>query len=587
MPLDFNTPDSPYTNPAGRLDFGAPRTFRALDFNSPAADYYHPHIGLNFGRASDGPDIPQPQPPPGRINTVLVRHDAAEARVAGEVKIRWGKVSVRDLIAVVPWQAGVPRVRPLVLRWGSVQAKDRRDVRLPYRAAEFRHQSPLVLAWTSVQAKDLRDVRLPWNHSIAPRDAPTIAPWRTAVPHRRRPAALPWQAPPARTAAVRVPWNQATPRRHIEKSLAWGKGEPIPPPVIKSPWVNTDPDFLDDYPPILATKGVYIMSDSVIITRVSDAAVVECSRVNASLDFDSNAWHFTATLLREADLAIVEPLPGGPREIDIEINGWHLRAIVESYARDRAFNAPAWTIKGRSTSAWLAAPYAPTRSYTNPGLASMAQLALDELSGTGWTVNWNPSVDPIVDTGLFSYADQSPLQAIGLLANAIGARVQHDPVAKVIEITSRYPVSPGAWSGTVPDVVIPESIITRLGMQWQPAPAYNWILVSGGNQGVNVEAELSGTPGDEPAPAIVDPLIVDQDAGGERARVALVGSGGYRAVGITLPIISPISVVTPGMLAEIQESGGNWKGLVLATSITVELRNSALVARQQLNMERR
>lgn len=560
---------------------------------------------------------------------VLARLRARQALQRDRVtRALWDATLVRDrqrrlAAASAPYQPD----RVIRLLWVNPPAKDR-AASLPWRDALDRPDHEIRMLWDYPPPKDRGPLRLPWQSSqldqvagawfdppagIVPADQvdfafttrlllagtgtaylPPTAPVQLAlvteppavthppVDFSFKPIREPRTGPHGVDHRIRLDWGDGThvDARHV---LRWGKGQPTQHEV-GSGW-TVEPDPPDPDVPTIPRMGVYVVSNAVSVVRLPERTPIGILGVTASLDYTSWAWNVQVTLTDAAGLTLLTPTSSGPKEIEISINGFTLTAIAESYQRAWSFGRQTWVVTGRSRSAWLAAPYAPLRSLVSSSLSAASQLATDELSGTGWTLDWQAQ-DWNVDVGQFSYQDLAPIDAISKLAAAVGGTVQPDPSAKSLVVQSRYPISPSGWASATPDAIIPSSVLTRLGMQWQPAVQYNAAYITGGTQGVNVNATVSGTAGDNPIPATIqDPLITTVEAGTERARIELVSGGNKIQVTGEAPIMSPVGVLLPGKLIEVDEAD-TWRGLIQATSIVAKVINASDV-RQTLTIERR
>ena len=129
-----------------------------------------------------------------------------------------------------------------------------------------------------------------------------------------------------------------------------------------------------------------------IITTVvlPDRTPLELPSLEISLDIDSfaysgNSWSLTGKLWGASNIALVEPDRNGPKQIEVDINGWKWVFIIERYSTDRRFGDERYTIYGSSRTQLLAAPYAPGRSKSNTSNLNAKQAISEELANTGFT----------------------------------------------------------------------------------------------------------------------------------------------------------------------------------------------------------
>jgi hypothetical protein len=334
-------------------------------------------------------------------------------------------------------------------------------------------------------------------------------------------------------------------------------------------------------------KGVTIVLHTVKVTRLPD--LVNVPALSASLQFDIESWSWGVTLnLRGPQaMALLKSVNGEPRQARVEIDGFYVTAIIESWGESRQFGETVYTASGRSPLALLAQPFAPARSYVQTTQKTAAQLIDRELLYTGWTASYHPSIsqlftiDWLVPEGAWNYQNKAPIDAIVQIARAAGARAFADRNAELVHIVPRYPVSPWNWSSATIDKTIPMSLIRSINTQLNPQPDYNQVYVSGQHQGVLVAVKRAGMAGDKPAPMITDPLITYYNAGRERGRNLLANTGRQERVSIELPVNDITGVLEPGQLVEVSDAVP-WRGLVTGLNMTGELG----AASQQVEIER-
>lgn len=376
-------------------------------------------------------------------------------------------------------------------------------------------------------------------------------------------------------------WAIGTPTDQ-RRRLPWGAGSPRQRDIT-TPW-ESEPDEPDPSVIIVPPLRVYNVSNAISVVRLPERTPLHPLAVSASYDDESYAWRVQMTIYSAAEAALLAPA-AAPKEVEININGWLLIAAIESYSLDRRYRATTWTATGRSRQVYLDDPYERSRSYVSTGLASAQQLALAELPA-GWTLEWEIP-DWIVDAGQWSYDKLTPIGAIVRIASAAGALVQPHPSTQTLTVRSRYPDSPDDWSTATPYASVAEDLCTQIGAAYQAQAERNAVIVTGGSQGVTVNATRLGTPGDDPLDTITDSLCTAIELGTERARVELDKTGNRIEQTLALPVMAPLGVVEPGELLEIVEAGGSWRGLVRSTQIAVARTDRGIDVGQTLQLERR
>lgn len=368
------------------------------------------------------------------------------------------------------------------------------------------------------------------------------------------------------------------------KQLPWGAGEPAIKP--RDRYVYYPPVYIP--PPPNVTPGKFILVDQFNAYVDGTGQQIPLADCSLSLDADSWAWQLRANVIGKAALDLIKPGAGGVVDLHIEINFHHWRFIVESYTRNREFGKQAYTITGRSRTAYLAAPYAPESDYEQPMLYSAQQLIDNHLQYTGFTANYS-TIDWLIDAGVFSYARKSPMLAIGQVAAAPGAIIIPAPADDVINIAPRYAASTWDWNGQTGLPEITEDMIRSLSMKYRAGQNYNGVYVTGRNVGVNVRVKRTGTAGDLLHETIIEPLNTTVAVATERGRNILSAAGNKGEYTIELPLLQV--GYNPGLfkigdLLQINEDDEVWPGMVTAVTVDAKLKNRALIITQTLNIER-
>lgn len=347
--------------------------------------------------------------------------------------------------------------------------------------------------------------------------------------------------------------------------------------------------------PLPELRDTYYMLNTITLRRLPDLTVLDCYTVDIQTDIDSWTWDFAITLPDESYLDLVKPsLSEGELvliDIEIMINSWVFTCRVESWTESITFGKRSWTIRGRSPSIALAAPYALPGVITNTSDVQGASLIGDILTGSGWSVEWghgnnittfsdylNPSTGWLIPSGVFNVSDKTRMQALQDVVKAIDARILTKPDCdsdKDLIIIPRYSVVPWGWDSETADHEFNSNVCWEISRQYESFPNINAVVVSGQNQGVVVNATRNGTAGDKAASMVTDSLITTSDAGAERAKNILSKEGMWTSHSIKLfsldNFISPTGdfpgLILPGKLVAITEGTTTWKGQVTSVSI--------------------
>lgn len=321
-------------------------------------------------------------------------------------------------------------------------------------------------------------------------------------------------------------------------------------------------------------RRIYLVINDVTLTRWPDGVPVPVLSLSLALDTDSWAWGFDATLPAIAKPLLLPAAGEAPVELIASINGTAFHVLAENLSRERSFGEASLRLSGRGRSAALAAPYAPVLTFANTELRSARQLMGDALRFNGvpldWTIDW-ALTDWNVPAGVFS-RQGTWIEALTGIAQAAGGYLMPHPSEKVLHVRPRYPVGPWNWWDEVtPDVVLPADVVARESLRWIEKPAYNRVFVAGESTGVLGQVTRIGTAGNVLAPMIVDALITDVIAARQRGLAVLADTGRQIEVGLRLPILPEIGLITPGTFVAYQEGSVARLGLVRSTRIEASL----------------
>lgn len=586
-------------------------------------------------------EVIYPEPPRLRLNTSGGWSAAGRCQVAAEV-----------LYAAVPPVEQAVRLSHQAARaydgaagsgWQQAGTRDRLQGEA-WTKALARSARALASAWDKTQAQD-RGQREGWQWAV-PQDVmrPTVI-WQIAVPtdagtaarHRDtdrygaewryieqlppyRPGAQPLafrfnggRYQPARNPPVyfrlgrslrerptqprdqRVGIRHGTPQQlDWGRSLPWGWGTPadarptgITYPDYNGPVIIIEPPVEPD---ILET---YMIANSVSLVVLPERTPVDATGIKASLDIDSFSWKFSAELFGRTSLNLVRPDASGPKTLELTINGWVWIVMVERYSSTAKFPAERFSISGNSRTQLLAEPYAPKRSAVNAVDINARQAAEDQLQFTGFTLSWDAASlgppDWTIPAGALSYQDQTAMQVIARVAEAVGAVVRPARDADALTVLPRYREAVWWWSTAIMDRIIPAEIITDSSGEWTPQPEWDSVYVSGTSHGVAVDVRRQGTAGNAPAPDVFDDLVTATDAARSRG-ISEISKGGHQEIATrTIPLFpvggSAPGLVEPAMLCEVRDPGDTWRGLCLGVDISADGIGASRVS-QVLRLER-
>ncbi|MFC4659069.1 hypothetical protein ACFO0O_10075 [Cobetia amphilecti] len=391
----------------------------------------------------------------------------------------------------------------------------------------------------------------------------------------------------------RVPWEEA---RRLPPGLDLPP-DPPEPPVLEpveggttlqfchampsAPWVLQFGLTCEIPTPTIPVKRLYIVQNSARLVRLSDGLELPATQMTLSIDADSWAWSFSAGLAGRDAQALVTGTDGQPVEVMAEINGEQWRCLVDGWRRSESWQSHSVTISGRSLAAYLGAPYATARSYTEDSQATASQLARAELP-EGWSLDWRMT-DWVVPAGAWSYDSLAPIDAISRIAQAAGGYVQAHQQDQTIIVAPRFEAAPWRWAESEVDLAVPRDIITQLGSDQQPGDARNAVWLHGDTGGIQAQIIRQGTAGDQLAPTVVDALITDQAPAQSRGIAELAATLRQSTESLQMPLAASLGgLLLPGMMIECD----GWRGVSRGVSVSASLQGRALSVRQSIELQR-
>lgn len=456
-----------------------------------------------------------------------------------------------------PWEEASRRESVTGSMTTSALAAEGGGISAPWEPASLRAARLSAMAWEPLEPHG-RGLRLPWARYAAHALTRSLL-WRR-IAERGGYVALPWSPAKARTGSTVIVW-------------------PPPPPY------DDDTILVPDLP-------VYVMIPTLEAVRLPDRTPLPLLSVSINEEEGTYPWTFSAPMRREG-LHLIDPSAGGaPPEIEVIVNGYPWRFIVEAHDDNRKFGSNTVTLRGQSRTGLLASPYAPPRTRLETAARTASQLAAEELP-VGWHLVWD-AVDWLVPGGTFSYADLAPMEAIAQLANAIGATVHSDPAEAELRVAPRYPVSPWGWEDAAPYAVLPAGVLGSGSSSWKGGTNADGVYVFAESAPTGALVKLAGSEGSLQVPMVVDRLLVHADAQRERGRQELAAAGRARTVQRTVPLFpSPsiegmpdLGVLRRGQLLEVQDTDETWVGQITAVRIDAQRAGQALSVRQHLTIER-
>jgi len=613
-----------YTAPLGTI----------VDFNLAVPNYKTPASSrVNFYLGQSGVP-PQATAVPSAISTINLawvkpeRHnqdrregwnDATERQLSTRINIdsasvitdqgrsgRWKPATQQDKGRGIAWEPANPYDQSAALAYKQAIAKDRDRARIRWQIAgvildytkssAFLIKTPYKDTKKSEQWFTTDDFGPLWrrpqnlpaelaNPVIGRADFGFLQLRRAEIgTPTRMPIAPAFQPHPSQPKEyiVQGPWLVGAPV-NSRYQIPWGPGGQRDK-TLNFDYEDYEGPITDPGDTIIAIElETHLTMNTVNVKRVSDQTPIDMQDITIALDTDSWAWAITGQVLGTAGLAMIEPTAQGLIDIEVEINGHTWIFMIESYSGNRKHSDERFNVRGVSRTQILAYPYASQISGNVSSTAQATQVIDDALFGTGFTIGWQTTPSWAIEAGAFSYQDLSPLALAKRIADAAGAILVPHKANQSLTLQPRLPISPWALTAATLgqlDAQIPMSMVNQQSLNYEPAPLYDSIYLSGTTKGVANLVELFGSGGLLQAPDVFDDLLTDTDVTQERARQEIGNSGAKGIYSITLPIpealIAP-GLLEPGMMIETVEGNTTWRGYVLGVSISAPRSGAAKV----------
>lgn len=327
-----------------------------------------------------------------------------------------------------------------------------------------------------------------------------------------------------------------------------------------------------DTPPatvVVPVRKVYVVTNNIQLTRVSDGATIACDSASLSLDVDSWTWGFNASMPGSM-LSLVQP-GTGPVEVNLNVNGTNVRLLIESVSRERTFGSSSLRVTGRGINAELDAPYAAVQNFGGYSAMGAQQLVDQVLTlnniPLGWGVNWQLE-DWLIPGGVFNHQG-TYISAINAIVGAAGGYLQPSLANKTMRVKHRYPLAPWDWGDATADISLPADVVVQEGLQWMKKPDYNRVYVSGQGEGIVGRVTRAGTAGDLLAPMVTDQLIVSVQAARQRGRAVLSNTGRQVNATLGLPVLQETGIILPGTMVDYVDGAITRRGLVRSVNLSL------------------
>lgn len=385
----------------------------------------------------------------------------------------------------------------------------------------------------------------------------------------------------------KIPWGMGTP---INVQLRGPRTKlPLIPPwhwvrstdLIFSEYLTHSPNF-QLHPTITRDSRSVTLQDNVTMKELASGEFIRILTLNLSTDRNSWCWKLNASVQIPEHFLLLAPNESFQKKVvEVAINGYPVwRFLIEDLTRNLEFTGDTYSVSGRSQSIVLADPFAAKRTYVEHDSKSLAQLAEDQLVDTGWTVEFDSdytnmvAIDWVVPGNTWTVNNQTPVETLGSIASAIGARLISHKSDLTLLVIPTYRVSPWNYSDLTVDFDADAEIMVKLGERNNDKPGYDGYWMSGTLAGgVVVHAKRVGTAGAWAPQLEVNPLFTHVPGCAERGRQVLCAGGYQSLISIALPVFEfPTNppLLEPGTTIKIIEGTESWFAFVNSVTINYD-----------------
>ena len=221
-----------------------------------------------------------------------------------------------------------------------------------------------------------------------------------------------------------------------------------------------------------------------------------------------------------------------------------------------------YTLTGRSQTALLDAPYAPTRSFLQENERTARQLCQAELDRVNSSIqlNWQliDELSWILPINSLSYSNLTPIAAIKLIVESAGGFIYSEKNSNTLTIKPKYkktfwdPIAIADY-----DRLIPMSLTKDQSTDYELYPDYNGITLSNDQTGLTGQVKRTGTSADTLLETVNSPLFTVESMGAF-GKAQLAKAGMVETHSLVMPIIAEVGECAPG---ELIAFNAEWWGI--------------------------
>ena len=391
-----------------------------------------------------------------------------------------------------------------------------------------------------------------------------------------------------------IAWDKA-------KAIHYRKHEiqPWPQPELPEYFGSTDLNFIclchdvdphnvvlnfgaDDCIPALPNRNGWYILNSLSVNRLDNGEKINVLDGNYSTDRSRWCWSYSLTV-PASEIAKLEPIAGQPVILRIMVNGFEHYMMLENRSRSRRFAQETYSLSGRSQTALLDAPYAPTRSFLQENERTARQLCQAELDRVNSNIqlNWQliDELSWILPINSLSYSNLTPIAAIKLIVESAGGFIYSEKNSNMLTIKPKYkktfwdPIAIADY-----DRLIPMSLTKDQSTDYELYPDYNGITLSNDQTGLTGQVKRTGTSADTLLETVNSPLFTVESMGAF-GKAQLAKAGMVETHSLIMPISAEVGECAPG---ELIAFNAEWWGIDDSVSVSF----THAVVNQTIKVER-
>lgn len=324
----------------------------------------------------------------------------------------------------------------------------------------------------------------------------------------------------------------------------------------------------DDCIPGLPNQNWWYIVNELSVSRLDNSQNIQAYDGNYSTDRSGWCWSYSLTV-PESEIPKLEPINGQPVILKIMVNGTEHHMLLENRSRSRRFAETTYVLKGRSQSALLDAPYAPTRSFTQENERTARQLCQSELDriNSSTRLEWEliDELSWIIPSGSLSYSNMTPIAVIKMIAESAGGFVYSEKGSNTITIKPKYKKT--FWDSIAIeeyDRLIPESLVTNQSTDYELYPDYNGITLTNDRGQLSGQVRRFGTPANILLETMNSPLFTVESMGAY-GKAVLAKAGMVETHNLVMPVHKNTGECVPGDLVAFN---AEWRGVVDSLSVS-------------------